>query len=263
MKIQIVSDLHLDFAPFTQKILDDTEVIVVAGDILNAVGFSKYTQRVRNYWNSIPNSVVKIYVPGNHDFYHPNYGQTLPVDEVTSSWDQLITGINLTLDWMHNELPDVVTLDMDTFDYKHVRFHGTTLWSPCNSVHANQFPRALSDFHAIPGMTVDNMRRLFVDRAFWINGSMEAAQAHGLVNVAITHFMPTPKSVATKFNGHPLNPYFYGNVETAIPLAKLWIHGHTHCSADYMFDETRVVCNPRGYEDENKGDFSSTFAVEL
>jgi hypothetical protein len=30
---------------------------------------------------------------------------------------------------------------------------------------------------------------------------------------------------------------------------KLWTHGHTHESFDYMIGTTRVVCNPRGYID--------------
>lgn len=28
---------------------------------------------------------------------------------------------------------------------------------------------------------------------------------------------------------------------------RLWIHGHTHDSFDYLLNGTRVVCNPRGY----------------
>ena len=32
---------------------------------------------------------------------------------------------------------------------------------------------------------------------------------------------------------------------------KLWVHGHTHSSFDYNIHGTRVVCNPRGYEDHD------------
>ncbi len=32
----------------------------------------------------------------------------------------------------------------------------------------------------------------------------------------------------------------------------LWVHGHTHDSCDYHVGATRVVCNPKGYEYENK-----------
>lgn len=38
----------------------------------------------------------------------------------------------------------------------------------------------------------------------------------------------------------------------------LWVHGHTHDSCDYELGATRIVCNPRGYEDEN-----SAFDPEL
>jgi hypothetical protein len=34
------------------------------------------------------------------------------------------------------------------------------------------------------------------------------------------------------------------------PQIKLWTHGHTHVPFDYMIGETRVVCNPRGYEND-------------
>jgi hypothetical protein len=26
-----------------------------------------------------------------------------------------------------------------------------------------------------------------------------------------------------------------------------WIHGHTHFSVDYVFDETEIISNQRGY----------------
>ena len=32
------------------------------------------------------------------------------------------------------------------------------------------------------------------------------------------------------------------------PQIKLWTHGHTHHPFDYVIGETRIVCNPRGYE---------------
>jgi hypothetical protein len=31
------------------------------------------------------------------------------------------------------------------------------------------------------------------------------------------------------------------------PQIKLWTHGHTHHTFDYMIGSTRIVCNPRGY----------------
>jgi hypothetical protein len=28
----------------------------------------------------------------------------------------------------------------------------------------------------------------------------------------------------------------------------LWTHGHMHNTSDYLMGDTRVVCNPRGYD---------------
>ena len=39
-------------------------------------------------------------------------------------------------------------------------------------------------------------------------------------------------------------------LNVAASRARLWIHGHTHDSFDYRLNETRVVCNPRGYATE-------------
>jgi hypothetical protein len=32
------------------------------------------------------------------------------------------------------------------------------------------------------------------------------------------------------------------------PQIKVWTHGHTHETFDYMVGTTRIVCNPRGYD---------------
>jgi hypothetical protein len=32
------------------------------------------------------------------------------------------------------------------------------------------------------------------------------------------------------------------------PQIRLWTHGHTHHAFDYQIGDTRIVCNPRGYE---------------
>ena len=52
----------------------------------------------------------------------------------------------------------------------------------------------------------------------------------------------------------PINRFFVSD-ETPLILDKkprLWVHGHTHLTCDYMLGETRVVCNPHGYPKERK-----------
>ena len=37
------------------------------------------------------------------------------------------------------------------------------------------------------------------------------------------------------------------------PQIKVWTHGHTHHTFDYMIGSTRIVCNPRGYVGYERG----------
>ena len=44
------------------------------------------------------------------------------------------------------------------------------------------------------------------------------------------------------------------------PMIKVWTHGHTHHTCDYMIGSTRIVCNPRGYA--NYEDVADTFKLQ-
>ena len=48
------------------------------------------------------------------------------------------------------------------------------------------------------------------------------------------------------------------------PQIKLWTHGHTHDTFDYMIGSTRIVCNPRGYINyEGRADEFELLTVEI
>ena len=48
------------------------------------------------------------------------------------------------------------------------------------------------------------------------------------------------------------------------PNMKLWIHGHVHNNFDYMIGDTRVICNPRGYEMYQENfEFKPDFEVDI
>lgn len=66
--------------------------------------------------------------------------------------------------------------------------------------------------------------------------------------VVITHHAPSARSIAPKFETDDLTPCYASNLETLMPGVNLWVHGHSHHAVDYQVGDTRVVCNPRGYE---------------
>lgn len=84
--------------------------------------------------------------------------------------------------------------------------------------------------------------------------------------VLVTHHLPSYRSVAPNFGGHPLNPCYASNLDGLIERYKpaLWIHGHTHMSCDYQLGATRVVCNPRGYVNHNLNvDFKAGLVLRI
>jgi hypothetical protein len=71
-----------------------------------------------------------------------------------------------------------------------------------------------------------------------------------------------------RFADSLLNASFVSDAKHLIDgsRARLWIHGHTHDSFDYVLNGTRVVCNPRGYArdgvNENRR-FDANFSIEI
>jgi Icc-related predicted phosphoesterase len=72
--------------------------------------------------------------------------------------------------------------------------------------------------------------------------------------VAVTHHLPHPRSIPQRFKGDLLNAAYASDLSELIEQQQpaLWVHGHTHDSSDYWIEHTRIVCNPRGYDDENR-----------
>ena len=78
-------------------------------------------------------------------------------------------------------------------------------------------------------------------------GFLELKARHA--DVVVTHHLPSERSVASYFEGDPLNRFFLCEVDDLIRRAApaLWVHGHTHASIDTQVGSTRIVCNPLGY----------------
>ena len=86
--------------------------------------------------------------------------------------------------------------------------------------------------------------RLFIDAAL---------SSDPIKTVVITHHLPHARSIPPRFKGDLLNAAYASDLSGVIESGRpaLWVHGHTHDSCDYVVGDTRVVCNPRGYDDEN------------
>ena len=233
MKIRAMSDLHIEFFDFEPHPEVPADVVVLAGDILT----EHYgVQWARKCFPDLP----IIYVMGNHEFYDARYERVLERarEEAVKRHIQLLE-------------KDQVIIDG-------VRFLGTTLWTDF-AVEEPLLPRSIAYRYANGSMTDFSIIR-------YGNGMLSAQVSHDLHKLArawlidrlaepfdgktvvITHHLPHRLSIDPRFERHPLNPAFASHMpELVRPPVNLWIHGHTHCSCDYVVEGTRVVCNPRGY----------------
>jgi hypothetical protein len=84
--------------------------------------------------------------------------------------------------------------------------------------------------------------------------------------IVVTHHAPSPYSIDEKYAGDLLNASFASNLNKFIvehPQIRLWSHGHMHSPSDYILGETRVVCCPFGYNNENNFNLPHEYGLRI
>jgi predicted phosphodiesterase len=280
MKIQIVSDLHLEFADINIKNNNNADVLVLSGDILIAEDLYDYPSPdpytpggMENFGRRVQASIrfndfLKrvsfqfphvVYVAGNHELYH-------------SKW---VKGIKFLREFCSTKFSNVHFLERDMVTIDDVTFVGGTLWTDMNrgdplTLHAvrdmmNDFRVILNDEKGFtrlkPADTVIRHRETL--------GYIKTVVAgmHDEKFVVVGHHSPSRLSIHPQYaNQHLMNGAYHSDLSEFImdhPQIKLWTHGHTHHCFDYMIGETRVVCNPRGYEGHEETGFDENKIVEV
>ena len=239
MKIQIASDLHLEFLQHAwpdERLIEPApgaDVLVLAGDIADGTDplrlFADWSERSK---------VPIIFVAGNHEFY--GHVMDPMIQKMRESAREC----------------GIYFLENDRVDIGGVRFLGTTLWTDyrldANRTQSHQMAYAqdsLNDHRLIRlGRQVflakDALHRHEVARAWLVE---ELAKPFGGKTVVVTHHGPHPRSVHPRFAGSPLNAAFMSDLSDLMPAVDLWLHGHVHDGFDYRVGGCRVVANPAGY----------------
>ena len=235
MHIRILSDLHLEAAPFDPP-QTPADVVVLAGDIAN--GNDGITWARKHF------SVPVLYVPGNHEYYEGEVGA------VTKALPAAAQGSQVHM------------LDCGEFISGTTRFLGCALWTDFSLASPPERRRVIEqsrkfnpDYRLIRmggrAFTPEDGITLCVEHKAWLTRKLDEPFEGD--TVVITHFAPHTGSIAPAFAGHPANPGFIVPMDDLMGKAKLWLHGHTHTAFDYDVNGTRVVSNPRGYPGETTG----------
>ena len=235
MKIRICSDLHLericnspDIFDFIDKQLlphhkDDIDsVLCIAGDLTNSNSYLRIAGHLSNRFKYV------VAVAGNHEYYHSHIGE-----------------------YRNKEFPDNFFFGntSDTITIEGIKFIATTLWSNIKRTrNENIISASLNDFNCINGLNIESYMNYYCYQMNWIVRELENVGGVQKV-VVLTHHCPSLKSVHPKYKDDKINDAFVSDLDWVIERyqPKLWIHGHTHSSFDYMIGNTNIVCNPFGY----------------
>lgn len=231
-----MSDLHLEVEKYKTndiKLIPHNEcnadVLVLAGDIYKpCIFFYNWINEVKKYYPEV------LYIPGNHEYY--NQSRISKVNTELEDW--------LGSSFLHNKVRRIGDFN----------FIGSTLWSDLDEhPDARDYAvRYINDFRVIRYddhiLLAQNYVDMFKENVNFINDKLTLYDNV----IVVTHHTPSWSSVHPKYmmdkSSRILNHVFTTDLEYLMwPNVKVWIHGHTHDSFDYYVNNTRVVCNPRGY----------------
>ena len=268
MRIQIASDLHLEFkGPRFDFNSVERDILVLAGDI--DLG-SKADEFILN---ELKISDV-IYLLGNHELYHQvvprlRWAWKGPIEKRINEEAEAL-GYPGRLHFLENKEAII----------QGVRFLGCTLWTDFDGgdlSHMHFCEQRMNDYHCSimrktdDGWAGGNVMLSAQDTYAWHRESIaflkeELAKPFEGKTVVTTHHLPSFRSCPNRFDGSIMNYAFASDLDSFIEESgpDIWIHGHTHDNCDYKIGNTWVLCNPRGYHGHeiNPG-FRDDFVVEV
>ncbi len=244
MKLHILSDLHLEFGPFNVPNIE-RDVLILAGDTHVSRSLEKFLKKAAE-------KTPVIFIAGNHEFYH---------NEICHK-SKFFRSIRK---------PNIYFLDNGFVQINGITFVGCTLWTNMNNENPETMEyidSKMNDFHLI--QLQEN--RFTPENALLLHNFSVGYIKHCLTKfdprktVIITHHAPSFKSTNCMDPTDPIKHAYASSLDTFIAESQplLWIHGHVHCSYDYVIGNTRIVCNARGYTPNALNpDFNPSFIIDL
>ena len=240
MRLQLLSDLHLETEQFEPRPAPGAELLVLAGDIDSRwLGLERFAG-----W---PQPVV--FVAGNHEF------DGRDVDEALAALRRRCGELGIT---MLERESRVVVDDRG----RRIRLLGTTRWSDfdlfgaagrAKAMRAGEYFMALMQATR-GGAPFDGaaMRAEALRCRAWLELELARPNADWERTVVVTHFGPSLRSADPRYGERSGTASFCNADDDLVGRADLWLHGHLHCAHDYHVSRaggsTRVVCNSRGHE---------------
>jgi Icc-related predicted phosphoesterase len=270
MKIQIVSDLHLEFRgeKFTNLFNPSAPILCMVGDIC-ACGNPRDFQIFIKFLKYItPKYQLIFHVAGNHEYYTAGASS----NEIKIN---TIKDIDIKLKKLKNDFPNYHFLNNDTYELKlknnkQYIFIGSTLWSFIPKHLYKKIEERMNDYNHIYVKTNKKIIRKF--------NVLDMQKKHKLAVSFIKKILDTPK-LNTNYillthhkpifdrNSNEQDIYTFAyesklqNIIIKPPL-KLAAHGHTHISYNKIINKVHIISNPKGYINE-KTKFNENLAINI
>ena len=248
MRLQILSDLHLEFGVSRLPSVE-ADVVVLAGDIHLGRDGRKWARKT---FSDKP----VVYVLGNHEFYR----HSLP--DLTETLQRQAEGSQIHV------------LENTAAEIGGFTFLGCTLWTDFQAGIDKELAvliaeAYMSDYGQIqygPEKRLLRARdtiKAHVQSVAWLRNMLQKCDP--AKTIIVTHHAPSARSQPDFFKYSRLTGAFVSNLESLVECCRipLWIHGHTHYNVDYRIGVTRVLTNQRGYPDEICEGFDPELVVTI
>ena len=279
MKINVISDLHLEFADL---VLPGGDVLILSGDVCEADRLKK-----NNY---VPNTVL---LPHEDPEQRPDRYNRFFIEEcakyqhviyVMGNHEHYGSVFHTTYETIKSHVPaNVHLLENETVEINGVLFVGASLWTDMNKGdeltmyhmrsmmndyrHIRLFDHVKSVYHRL---NPENTVQVHTESLAYIGSVLKQnRETKQLPVVIVTHHSPSKLSIHPRYqNDTIMNGAYSSDLSEFIldhPEIQVWTHGHTHDPFDYTIGSTRIICNPRGYKnyEQRAENFDPTVGFEL
>jgi len=266
MKIDILSDLHIDFYfNHKEKIEDEQikklydpiikkdnreigDVLIIPGDIGH---YNHQNIKILKYFKE-HYYIYIICILGNHDYYLVGKDSKLQFKDSFARAEDMRLKINTE--------ENLYCLDGNVIEIEGIKFGGCDSWYndgylkrkfpngdfPVKSTN-QMWHNCMNDYNFIFG--IENFNDIFeIEKP-----KIEAVYKN--CDVMITHINPSCKdeNISGRYQNNQTNTFFTfeGEVYLKNGSMKYWIFGHTHEELEYEEHNVKCICSPFGYPNES------------
>lgn len=244
MRLQLLSDLHLESETFQPRPAAGADLLLLGGDVDSTWrGLSRFAG-----W-----PVPVVVVAGNHEHDLRDVDDTL-------------TALRVHCHSLGFTLLERDVLRLPDGQGRAVHLIGTTRWSDFDlfgPARRAKCERAATYFAKVMrarrgGSVFDApaVRAESLACRAWLAEVIARTRAQAGPRdaiVVVTHFAPSLRSLDPRYGEQPTTASFCNDDEALMPGVDCWLHGHLHCRHDYAVTHadgtsTRVLCQARGLE---------------